>query len=141
MCWRAFPSHALAYLYSISPRKERPVPRGQKGYSVVPLWLQPQLPGHLSSHVPQRYGLGRVRDSLQEWVVSVDTATHSNVHRDTSELLKSRVRNGPLALTAGEDLDGLTAMGTVEVAHVLDHAHNRHVSLTEQAHRAVGVHQ
>src|SRR5215510_11300716 len=73
-------------------------------------------------------------------MVSVDTTTHGNVHRDTSELLESRACNGPLALATGKDLDGLTAMGTVKIAHVLDHAQDRHTHLLEQAHRATGVH-
>src|SRR5215475_9777214 len=63
----------------------------------VHLSLQPQLSGHLGSNMPQRYHLGSVRDFLQEWMVSVDTTTHGNMHRDTSEVLKSRVCNGPLA--------------------------------------------
>jgi hypothetical protein len=84
----------------------------------------------------QRYSLGRVRDGLQKRMVCVDSTTHGQVHRDTCELLESRVCNGPLALAAGEDLDGLTAMGTVEVAHVLGHAQNRHTGLPEQARRA-----
>src|SRR5262245_52757946 len=74
-------------------------------------------------------------------MVRVDTTTHSNMHRDTSELLESRVCNGPLALATGKDLDGLTAMGTVEIAHVLDHAQDTHTKLLEQAHRATGVHE
>jgi len=64
-------------------------------------------------------------------MVSVDTTTHGNMYRDTSELLASRVCNGPLALATGKDLDGLTAMGAVEIAHVLDHAQDRHTNLTE----------
>ena len=49
-------------------------------------------------------------------MISVDTTTHGGMHRDTSERLESRVCNGPLALATGKDLDGLTAMGTVEIA-------------------------
>jgi len=74
-------------------------------------------------------------------MVSVDTTTHGGMHRDTSKLLESRVCNSPLALATGKDLNGLTAMGTVEIAHVFDHAQDRHTKLLDEAHRATGVHE
>src|SRR5437870_3734643 len=91
--------------------------------------------------MPQHTSLGRVRDGLQKWMVSVNTTTHSDVHRHMSKLLVRCICQLLLALGACASLDGITSIRTEQVASVLDHAKNKHSALTEVPSRAFCVHQ
>ena len=79
---------------------------------------------YLGGDMQKGFGLGGIGHDLHAWMTGINAAANGSMHRNTPEEGECGGFHGPCALAAAEDFNGLSAMGTVQQAHVLDDAHD-----------------
>ena len=93
----------------------------------------PKHATYLGGDVQKGSGLGGIGSGLHEGMTGVNAAANGSMHRDAPEECEFGGFHSPFTLAAAEDFNGLSAMGTVQKAHVLDDSHDGDAGLTKHA--------